>query len=457
MTNHPLIGSLIFAASVIVAVLILLSGRSLLSLIVRGPIGRYLLRPLYLITLRPIGWLLRRIGRLARSAPARQEAGSLGVVPYSAMAQAISVQSLAAQALGDVPVEIRRKIKRQGSIFRTANANETVDTLKGTLTLEDARRNLESARHYYKEPMGRNISPGFLYEDSEEALIIRILNDVDQTFFYVMRRINRNIRRNVTKIIAIATGILLIFPFVITAVLLLAVKDPALSWTLYGVTCAGFALVLWMFRLFYGNATRINGQNFNYFVQTYFGRLLSQYKSADTAFESVPNDRTSQLDEVQDEAAVWFVNLHWLSARQWFLELYVRNMIFQIARNLWLSYLLAPLYFVLAVLIYLALDMVGRRFPQLQVQAWQPDWLSWKIFVPLLALAALYWWALNELLAEFWTAITANGWLGFQAMNVDDMIERHIGRNVREIVDKRRNPYGTPVATHYAPPPPPRS
>ena len=71
MTNHPLIGSLIFAASVIVAVLILLSGRSLLSLIVRGPIGRYLLRPLYLITLRPIGWLLRRIGRLARSAPAR--------------------------------------------------------------------------------------------------------------------------------------------------------------------------------------------------------------------------------------------------------------------------------------------------------------------------------------------------------------------------------------------------
>jgi len=72
--------------------------------------------------------------------------------------------------------------------------------------------------------------------------------------------------------------------------------------------------------------------------------------------------------------------------------------------------------------------------------------------VPLLALALLYWWALNELLAEFWTAITADGWLGFQAMNVDEMIERHIGRNVREIVDKRRNPYGTPVANPYVPP-----
>ena len=370
------------------------------------------------------------------------------------MAQVISVQSLAAQALGEVPAEIKRKIKRQGNIFRTANANETVDSLKGTLTLDDARRNLESSRHYYKEPMGRNISPGFLYEDSEEALIIRILKDVDQTFFYVMRRINRNIRRNVTKIIAIATGIVLIFPFVITAVLLLPVTDPALRWTLYAVTCIAFALVLWMFRLFYGNATRINGQNFNYFVQTYFGRLLSQYKSADTAFESVPNDRTSDLDTVQDGAAVWFVNLHWLSARQWFLELYVRNMIFQIARNLWLSYFLAPLYFVLAILIYLGLDAIGRAFPQLHVYAWQPDWTSWTIFAPLLALAALYWWALNELLAEFWTAITSNGWLGFQAMNVDDMIERHIGRNVREIVDKRRNPYGTPVATHYAPPAP---
>ena len=366
MTNHPMIGSLIFAASVIVAVLLLLSGRSILSLVVRGPVGRFVLRPLYNTTLRPIFWLLGRIGRVARGAatPAQREArSSLGVVPYSAMAQAISTRSLAEQALGEVPAEIKNKLRRQGSIFRTANANEAVDSLKGTLSLEDARRNLESSRHFYKEAMGKNVSPVLLYEDSEEALIIRILKDVDATFFYVMRRINRNIRRNVTKIIAIATGILLIFPFVISAIQMIPSPDPALGWTLYIVTCVGFALLLWMFRLFYGNATRINGQNFNHFVQTYFGRLLSQYKSADAAFESVPNDRTSGLESVQDEAAVWFINLHWLGARQWFLELYVRNMIFQIARNLWLSYCLTLLYFPLAIAIYYGLSALATSFP----------------------------------------------------------------------------------------------
>jgi hypothetical protein len=442
---NPLIGSLVFAASLIVIVLILLSGRSILRLLLRGPLGRFVLRPLYNVTFRPVFWLLRRIGRLARGAasPAQKEAQArIGTVPYSAMAQVISAQSLAEQAMGEVPAATRRLIRRQGLIFRTANANEAVDSLKGTLSLDDAKRNLESARHYYEEPMGKNASPGFLYEDSEEALIIRILKDVDLTFFHVMRRINRNIRRNVVKIIAIMTGIVLIFPFVISAVRLIPVTEAAFGWTLYAVTCALFATLLWLFRLFYGNATRINGQNFNYFVQTYFGRLLSQYKSADTAFESVPNDRTSDLETVQRDASVWFLNLHWLSARQWFLELYVRNMIFQIARNLWLSYLAVPMYFIVAGAIYLVLSHVAQSIPALHSYSWEPDWRSWTVFAPLLFLLAIYWWALNGLLAEFWTAITSNGWLGFQTMNVDGMIERHIGRNVREMVDKRRDPMG---------------
>ncbi len=446
MSGNPLIGSLVFAAVLIVALLVLFAGRSVLQILVRGPIGRFILRPLYAVTLRPIVWLVRRLFRFARGtiSPAQREVQArVGTVPYSAMAQAINFDSQAAAALGEVPDEIRRRVRRHGIFFRSANANEAVDTLQGSLSLDDARKNLDSAKHYYEVPMGTNISPGFLYEDSEEALIIRILRDVDLSFFYVTRRINRNIRRNVLKLIALMTGILLIFPFALGAAeRMFAGYDPAFHYLLYFVICTGFALLMWILRVFYANATRNNGQHFNYFVQTYFGRLLSQHRFAATSFASVLNDRTSDLQVVETNSNVWFLNLHWLSARQWFLELYVRNMIFQIARNLWLSYLTVPAYFLLGAVIYAGLYQVAHAVPGGAQYFWAPEWTSPTIWAPTAVLLLIYFWSLTGLLTEFWYEITSKGWLGFQTMDVNGVIERNIGPIVRELVDKRRNPYG---------------
>ncbi|MEI9887709.1 MAG: hypothetical protein WDN08_14645 [Rhizomicrobium sp.] len=445
MSGNPVFGSLVFAAVLIVAVLIALSARSILRVVISGWIGRYLLRPIYYVTLRPIIWLLRRIFRVARRAasPAQADAqGRLANVPYSAMAQIIGIKSLAETALGEVPTAVKHMITRHGLIFKSANANQAVDTLQGTLSFDDAKRNLESAKHYYEEPMGGNVSPGFLYEDSEEALVIRILRDVDLTFFYVTRRINRNVSRNVLKLIAIMTGLVLIFPFAISAVNLVPETAEAFDLLLYVVVCVAFGGSLGLFRLFYSNATRNNGQHFNYFVQTYFGRLLNQHKSAAASFASVLNDRTSDLETVEVNANVWFLNLHWLSARQWFLELYVRNMIFQIARNLWLSYLTVPLFLGIAVGIYFGLLSLAPLIPGIHLTLWAPHWTAWTVSVPWLLLLLIYGWALTGLLNEFWHEITSHGWLGFQTMDVNGVIERNIGPIVREIVDKRRNPYG---------------
>ena len=424
MLGTPLIATLVFAGVMIVAIFAALSARS---------VSRGLMR------------LLRRAGRMTSRAAAPAKSGAqagVGAVPYSAMAQVIGFKSLAEAMLGDIPPALRKSVQRQGRIFRSANANQAVDTLDGSLSLEEAKRNLESARQYYEEPMGNNVSPGFLYEDSEEALIIRILKDVDLTFFYVTRRINRNISRNVLKIIAILTALVLIFPFAAGAVTLIPTVEPAFGYTLYGLVLVGFAALMALFKLFYNNATRTNGQHFNHFVQTYFGRLLNQHKTAATAFANTLNDRSADLEVIEVDANVWFLNLNWLSARQWFLDLYVRNMIFQIARNLWLSYLTVPAYFLLAGAIYAALYTVAHRFSVLEPYFWAPDWTSWKVFGPWLLLLAFYFWSLGGLLREFWREITARGWLGFQTMDVKAMIEKNIGPIVREVVDRRRDPMG---------------
>ncbi len=454
---NPIFNSMAFAAGVLVVLVFLLAAPSLLRLLVRGPVGRFILRPLYNVTLRPIGWLLRRTARIAR-APLRADVpGGIGAIPYSAMAQMISVQSMAEQALGEVPPEVKAMVKRRGWPFRTVEANEAAVAVPATLTLDDARRNLESAHHYYKEPMGKNISPVFFYEDSEEALIIRILKDVDLAYFYVMRRINRNIRRNITKIIAIETLLVVSFPFVFNILLTYGPAERGFQLTVLGGAFLVYVALLWLFRTLYGIATRINAQSFNYFMQTYFGRLLNQYKSADAQFESVPNDRIAPLPEVQEAASVWFINLHWLAARQWFLDLYARNMIFQIVRDRWLSWVAVPVYFLLAAAVYYGLTYFPEIIPAVRRSPLDLSWKAWAIYAPYVFLLMLYWWTVTGLLSEFWASVDSTSWSGFRAMDVDGVIARHIGRNVLEIVDKRRNPYGTPAANPYAPPPPPRA
>ena len=418
MTIHPLLGPLILAGILVAALLVLLSARSLF---------RAAMRP------------FRRVGRLARGAGAEARSGAraAGTVPYTAMAQVIGFKSLAEEMLGEVPAEVRKMVQRQGLIFRSANANQAVDALKGSLSLDDARHNLDSAKHYYEEPMGQNVSPVFLYEDSEEALIIRILKDVDLVFFYVTRRINRNISRNVLKIIGILTGLMLIYPFVAAAVIWLAKSDAVTGYTIASGLFAAFAALMALLKFFYTVATRNNGQYFNHFVQTYFGRLLNQYKSAAGAFAGVLNDHTSDLKAIEGNANTWFLNLHWLAARQWFLDLYVRNMIFQIARNLWLFYLTAVGYCLLAIVIGLVLTVMG-----LNPFFWAHDWTALGVFVPWALLFAFYLWALRGLLSAFWHEITSGGWLGFQTMDVKSLIENNIGPLVRELVDRRRDPMG---------------
>jgi hypothetical protein len=415
--SNPLFGSLVFVGILIGVVLIALSARSVLRLFTRN---------------------LRRAGRLAQGEARAGARASGSAVPYTAMAQAIGFKSLAEAMLGEVPAGVRRMVRRQGFIFRSANANQAVDALAGSLSLDDAKRNLESAKQYYETPMGQNVSPVFLYEDSEEALIIRILKDVDLVFFYVTRRINRNISRNVLKLIAILTALVLIFPFAAGAAMQMLAKNPPAAYAVDGALLLGFAGLMALLKLFYTIATRNNGQYFNHFVQTYFGRLLNQYKSASGAFAGVLNDRTSDLQAIEGDANIWFLNLHWLAARQWFLDLYVRNMIFQVARNLWLFYLTAPAYFLAAGAIYGVLYLLG-----LQPFFWAKDvTTALAVFLPWLLLIAFYAWSLTGLLRAFWHEITSGGWLGFQTMDVKTLIEKTIGPIVREVVDRRRDPMG---------------
>ncbi|HWA89907.1 MAG TPA: hypothetical protein VG889_07720 [Rhizomicrobium sp.] len=439
--------ALVFAGAIVATVFLILAGRSILKAIFR-PIrlfSSYIIRPIYNWTLRPVLQVLRRLFGLARKSTTPLTHGApaqLGVAPYKSVVHLLEMSSLADAALGAVSRALKAQAPREGFFFRRVNAKQVADSLHGTLTAEEAHRNNVYAQQFYQRKLGQDISPGILYEDSEETLVINMLKETDLPFFFVLRRINRNVSRNALKVISLMTAATIAFPFA-AAILFGAFRyfggGERQSYYAYAGMCLFFLALLPTLRMFHGISARANGNYLNYFVQTYFGRLSNQYQSAATAFANVLNDRSMDSDAVKENGDMWFVNLHWLSIRQWFLELYVRNIFFQIGRNLWWYYLSVPVLFVAVLTAYLL--FLHAPLAAIRAMLFEPGF--WIVASPFVVLFWIYGLAISGLLAQFWIEITPDGWLDFRAMNIKAAIEGNIGPIVKEVVDKRRNPYGS--------------
>lgn len=465
MTQFSIPGPLAVAIVFVFIVVLLITGRALIRSILRplGAVGRRFVAPVYKVTLRPIVRGIRSVLRGVAEAAQPSTPVQVGTAPYKALLHLINVNSMSEVALGEVPRSVRNLVDRKGIFFRSVNANRAVENVHESLSPDEAKSNLEAAGKFYENSIEHGINPTILYEDSEEALIIGILKDLDTAFFYVLRRIKRNVSRNVVKVITVMTAIVIIAPLIIsyfadpldrnksTVKTLFAGEYNSLA---YLIVCLALAAALILLRYTYSNSARYNGQQLNYFVQTYFSRLLNQYKSAATSYSNVLNDRTAQLDTVERNANLWFMNMHWLSARQWLLELFVRNMTFQIGRNwIWTIVFIPLSLFLIAFGIYFSLahwadgilSFVNSVF---HVQYTTDDFnvlqSKWTL-VPSITLFVLYLIGLTDLLKKFWYEITPRGWLGFSTMNIKAAIEHNVGSIAREVVDKRRNPYGAPA------------
>jgi hypothetical protein len=469
MPHFSIPGPLAIAGIFVLIAIFLITARGLIRLLLRplqrsaAAVGR-LLAPIYRVTLRPIVRLLRRLlGALLGLAEAAQPTRPIqvGAAPYKALLHLLDMHSIAETELGEVPRDVKNLLDRRGRLFRSVNANHAVGGVHETLTPEEANRNLDTAGKFYERSIEHGLNPTILYEDSEEALIIAVLKDLDTTFFYVMRRIRRNVSRNIGKVIIIMTAIVIVSPLIISyfaaplvgrqaGISALIAGDADSLKYVFASAVLIFALVLT--RYTYSTSARYNGQQFNHFVQTYFSRLLNQYKSAATAFSNVLNDRIAPLNAVENNANLWFLNMHWLSARQWLLELYVRNMMFQVGRNWMWSLLLMPaVLFAIAFTLFFLLAneaMTILAFTRsLSYQDYKPLASLWT-WLPTGVLFVIYLVALTDLLKKFWDEIAPSEWLGFRTMNIKDVIQQTVGPIAREVVDKRRNLYGT------QPPPP---
>ena len=432
-----------FVLVFLLAVVLLIAGRRILKSLMR-PIRRLLA-----VLIRALRRILRVFG--GRAVQGSSQRARLGVAPLTALLRVLELNSSARIGLGAVPKSLEEKVHREGAFFRAVNADRAVEQVSDSLTPEDAARNVQLSEQYYAGVMNYDVSPSILYEESEEELLINIFKQSDLAFFYVLRRIKKNVGRNIIHIVAVLTGLMLVFPF--AASLAIYFWKDGTGWTgmnatFYAVFCVAWLLVMVLFRWAYGHAAIKNGLHFNYFVSTYFSRLANQYKSAAAEFANVLNDRTLALDTVETESNVWFLNLQWLAARQWFLELYVRNIMFQIGRNMW-WYTLVILTGAFGLWWFMEFGLAAAlHMLPVHIGAVEPRFYwGYETIVPAAVLVIVYLASLGGLLSRFWQQLGSAGWLDFRRMDIKEVVEKTVGALVREVVDKRRNPSGWGPAT----------
>jgi hypothetical protein len=432
--------SVAFVSLFLLAVVLLIAGRRILKMAMR-PVRRALA-----LLIRALRRILKIFGRSSVQGPSQR--ARLGVAPLTALLHVLELNSSARIGLGAVPKELEDSVHREGAFFRAVNADRTVEQVSDTLTPADAARNVQLSDQYYAGVMNYDVSPSILYEESEEELLINIFRDSDLAFFYVLRRIKKNVGRNIIHVVGVLTGMMLMFPYVASLAIFFWKDDhgwTGMDATFYVVLCVAYFLVMVLLRWAYSNSAIKNGLHFNYFVSTYFSRLANQYKSAAAEFANVLNDRTLALDTVEAESNMWFLNLQWLAARQWFLELFVRNIMFQIGRNMW-WYTLVILSSAGALWWFMAfgLGSLIQVLPlHLAARGIQPGFYwGYETIVPTAIVFVVYLISLGGLLSRFWIQLGSAGWLDFRKMDIKAVIEKTVGSLVREVVDKRRNPSG---------------
>src|SRR5262249_23840916 len=100
------------------------------------------------------------------------------------------------------------------------------------------------------------------------------------------------------------------------------------------------------------------GQQLNNFLNQYLNPIGRRFEGIwGAATQAVVGD--SEVQEMKRETVLWISNLFWMGSRVFFIEEFLRNILFQICRNAFYTLLLVPLAFAALILL---LAWVFRQF-----------------------------------------------------------------------------------------------
>ncbi len=335
-----------------------------------------------------------------------------------------------------------KRLGRGGIIFRWINVKPSY--MPDTQLMNDQIADIyhQVAKKFFSQQVNISADIASLYEDVEAAIIIRQFRTRDRRGYYLLNEMRRIINDNVRKLAFLYTAIVLavlvatlFFVPILNAQMppqhgILGFLNDAIHAGLYGLMlCLGGIFLMWLtYYMEYVPNQRNNGREMRSFLSRYMSRLSDRYR------DSLANARAVTVGDETDSARLsakaqkWHKIVLWMSFRCYFMESFVRNIIYQIGRNCgYYVVLVPPALWLLTTFTLLVLAVIFRIDVVALFTA--PGIFFYAGFALMVFLAVFF---LGRAMAPI-DEMNQTDWLGFDDFDVDRGMDQVVGKYAEDV------------------------
>jgi hypothetical protein len=331
---------------------------------------------------------------------------------------------------------------------------------KGEYEKPHAERDIGKAERFFTVDIPVESNPLNLYDDVHNAFIVGLFGDSDKACFHVLTEFRKTINSNVVMLSVV-------FSLIVSVVAVLNILwskyvdfyklagVPQGRWlppvfaflglefetklvvntAIFGAaTClAGLGLMWLFYNIAYDQSQRHNGQQMNNFLVRYLSDLNINFAKIHAhATRAVVEE--ADIDKVKKDTVLWITNLQWMAFRTFFIEEFLRSVIFQVRRNSIYALFLIPAFFIVLMLTVAWLFGV-HQFDVFDLESSVYRQNTFYVFFPWLVYA--YYRYMNQSLDPMRESIDGQ-WSKFRELNVQGAM-RHILESYANQLDQWRS------------------
>jgi hypothetical protein len=406
-------------------------------------IGR-LLSPVF----KPLGRLFG-IKAVTRAGPGAVRPAHMGPSAWAALSRATRTSTETERALGHAYKHEDAHTKTHGLLFHWISVVVGYIRIPSELTREVAEEYYKQGSDFLNGRVKITANPQNLYEDEEGALIADYF-PADHGCLHLLNEMRRTINSNVRKLTVV-------FSTIMATVLIINLLYNTGEWfdvhamlglngplalgplemsrldfnqaIFAALSTVGSAFAMWIiYFVEYVPYQRNNFRELANFVTRYLARLNDHFRTAEGQAKSVTVGQETDASKFAHSARKWHTNVLWISLRIFFIETFVRNIMFQMLRNSGYYLVFVPLLFtaVLAALNLVLTDVTGfdaaARLADLGL-------IFYILFFALISIYALF---LRRSMTSI-DEINQDEWIGFDSLLVENVLGEIVGKYAEDV------------------------
>ncbi|MEO1310748.1 MAG: hypothetical protein AAFV51_07220 [Pseudomonadota bacterium] len=319
--------------------------------------------------------------------------------------------------------EAEKSLKREGFLFRDLQilSGYFPERLTSSMTEAIADDYVKEATTFFSRRVVLGVDRNALYDDAEGAVIVSMFNSTDRRCFYALNEIRKTINGNARRLILLFTALLW---GLAAAVAALAPTEPL---TALGVAVLTILLMLIWHNAGYQKQQEHNTRELRSFLTRYLGRVSDRYREATGIARGVTVGDETDSKKLSASATKWHKIMMWMPFRTFFIESFVRNVLYQIERNCAYYLYIPPLALIVLFIGGVAAVQGGAVDPA----AFSSNPESLAAVAAFLVAALIYVERINKVVIA--DELSQLDWLGYENLLVSDAMADVVGKYAEDV------------------------